>query len=307
MVSSIQFCGRLCRTTWPAVLLLLLAGALGFAQEESRVPRDIPAKPFHIIGNIYYVGPIDAGGKGTQDSVSYLITTPQGHILLDSVYEETVPVIRENIQKMGFRYQDVKIMINSHAHTDHMAGHKLMKELTGAQVVISEGDAGVVQDGGRSDFRSDGRELWKPFKPDRILRDGEQVRLGGVTLTAHMTPGHTKGVTTWTFVTEEGGRKYNVVIAGGVRLNGPNVPLVGNTKYPNIAEDYAKSFRVLKTLPADVFLGVHGSWFKLAEKAKLLEKGGGPNPFIDPAGYREYVATFEREYLAQLQKERAAR
>jgi metallo-beta-lactamase class B len=286
-------------------MFLCLTGVLGLAQEQ-RVQSDIPTKPFKVIGNIYYVGVTDPGGKGPQDSVSYLITTPGGHILLDSQYEETVPLIRDNIQKLGFRYQDVKILINSHAHTDHMAGHVRMKELTGAQVVISEGDAGVVQDGGRSDFRSNGRELWKPFKPDRIIRDGDQVTLGGVTLTAHMTPGHTKGSTTWTMVTQEGGRNYNVVIVGGVRLNG-NVPLVGNTKYPNIAEDYARSFRVLKTLPADVALGVHGSWFGLAGKARRLEQGGGSNPFINPAEYREYIKTLEGEYLAQLQKERAAK
>jgi len=284
----------------------LLAGVWAFAQEQREV-RDIPTKPFKVIGNIYYVGLTDPSGKGTQDSVSYLITTPQGHILLDSIYEDTVPLIRDNIQKVGFRYQDVKIMINSHAHTDHMAGHARMKELTGAQVVISEKDAVVLQDGGRSDFRSDGRELWKPMKPDRIIKDRDQVSLGGVTLTAHLTPGHTKGVTTWTFVTEEAGRKYNVVIAGGVRLNGPRVPLVGNAKYPNIVEDYTGSFATLKSLSADVFLGVHGSWFDLAGKSKRLEQGGGPNPFLNAGEYREYIATFERQFIEQLLKERGGR
>ena len=286
-------------------MFLCVTGVLGFAQGQPS-PAEIPTKPFKIIGNIYYVGVIDPSGKATQDSVSYLITTPQGHILLDSQFEETVPLIRDNIQTLGFRYQDVKILINSHAHADHMAGHARMKELTGAQVVISEGDAGVVQDGGRSDFRSNGRELWKPFKPDRVIRDGEQVTLGGVTLTAHMTPGHTKGSTTWTMVTQEGGRNYNVVILGGIRLN-PNVPLVGNPKYPNIVEDFAKSFRVLKALPVDVSLGVHGYWFGLAAKARRLEQGGSSNPFLNGAEYREYVATQERAYLAQLQKERTVK
>jgi metallo-beta-lactamase class B len=178
-----------------------------------------------------------------------------------------------------------------------------MKELTGAQVVISEKDAIVLQDGGRSDFRSDGRELWKPMKPDRIIKDGDKVTLGGVTLTAHLTPGHTKGCTTWTYTTEEAGRKYNVVVACGVRLNGARVPLVGNTKYPEIAKDYAGSFATLKKLPADVFLGVHGSWFDLAGKAKRLEQGGGPNPFINPAEYKEYIALFERQFMEQLRKE----
>ena len=288
-----------------AGVLVLLAGVLGFAQEQ-RVLRDIPTKPFKVIGNIYYVGVTDPSGKGDQDSVAYLITTPQGHILLDTIYDRTVPLIIENIQKMGFRHQDVKIMINSHAHTDHMAGHPRMKEMTSAQVVMSEKDSIVLQDGGRSDFRSDGRELWKPMKADRILKNGDQVTLGGVTLTAHLTPGHTKGCTTWTMVAEEAGRKYNVVIACGVRAQ-ENVLLIGNTKYPEIAEDFAGSFATLKSLPADVFLGVHGSWFDLAGKAKRLEQGGGPNPFLNPGEYREYIATFERQYTEQLLKERGSR
>ena len=287
-----------------AGVVVLFAGVLGFAQAQREV-RDIPTKPFKVIGNIYYVGVTDPSGKGDQDSVAYLITTPQGHILLDTIYDRTVPLIIENIQKMGFRHQDVKIMINSHAHTDHMAGHPRMKEMTSAQVVMSEKDSIVLQDGGRSDFRSDGRELWKPMKADRIIKNGDQVTLGGVTLTAHLTPGHTKGCTTWTMVAEEAGRKYNVVIACGVRAQ-ENVPLIGNTKYPEIAEDFAGSFATLKSLPADIFLGVHGSWFDLAGKAKRLEQGG-PNPFLNPGEYRDYIATFERQYIEQLRKERGGR
>ena len=288
-----------------AGVLVLLSGVWGVAQEQ-RVPRDVPTKPFKIIGNIYYVGITDPSGKSDQNAVAYLITSPQGHILLDTVYDRTVPLIVENIQKMGFRRQDVKIMINSHAHTDHMAGHPRMKELTSAQVVMSEKDAIVLADGGRSDFRSDGRELWKPMKADRIIKDGDTVSLGGVTLTAHLTPGHTKGCTTWTMVAEEAGRKYNVVIACGVRPQ-ENVPLIGNTKYPEIANDFAGSFATLKKLPADIFLGVHGDWFDLAGKAKRLEQGGGPNPFLNAAEYREYIATFEKQYADQLLKERARR
>ncbi len=300
----IVFAG-LCRKLRPAVFLLLLAGVLGFAQQR-REPRDIPTKPLHVIGNIYYVGPVSADGKGPQDAVSYLITTPNGHILLDSVYEDTVPVIHDNIQKLGFRVQDVKFLLNSHAHTDHMAGHARMKELTGAQVVMSEKDAVVLADGGRSDFRSDGRELWKPLKADRIIHDGDQVTLGGVTLTAHITPGHTKGCTTWTMVTRDGGRDYNVVIPCGVRAQ-VNVPLIGNRLYPEIADDFHGSFAKLKSLPCDVFLGAHGSWFNLADKAKRREQGATPNPFINPGEYRDYIATFERVYLDQLLKERGSR
>jgi len=287
--------------------VVLLASVQGFGQEGGgRATRDIPTKPFNVIGNIYYVGVTDPSGKGTQDSVAYLITTPDGHILLDTQYDDTVPIIRDNIQKLGFRIQDVKIMINSHAHTDHMQGHARMKELTGAQVVMSEKDAIVMADGGVSDFRSDGRQLWKPLKADRIIKDGDKVTLGGVTMTAHLTPGHTKGCTTWTMVTRDGGRDYNVVIACGVRAQ-ENVPLVGNQKYPEIADDFAAAFAKLKSLPADVFLGVHGSWFDLANKARRREQASGPNPFINPGEYREYIATFERTYMDQLLKERGGR
>jgi metallo-beta-lactamase class B len=271
---------------------------------QERVPRDIPTKPFNVIGNIYYVGVTDPSGKGPQDSVSYLITGPEGHILFDTQYEDTVPLIRDNIQKLGFRVQDVKLIVNSHAHTDHIQGHARMKELTGAEIVMSEKDAVVLADGGVSDFRSDGNQLWEPVQADRIIQDGEQVTLGDIVLTAHITPGHTKGCTTWTMVTREGGRDYTVVFPCGVRTQ-ENVPLLGNTKYPQIADDFRASFAKLKSLPCDVFLGAHGSWAALADKFRRKEQGETPNPFINPDEYREYVATFEKLFLDQLLSERA--
>ena len=285
--------------------VLLLAAGRGLAQEAGRpADRDIPTKPFNVIGNIYYVGVTDPSGKGTQDSVSYLITTPEGHILFDTQYEDTVPIIRDNIQKLGFRVQDVKIMINSHAHTDHMQGHARMKELTNAQVVMSERDAVVLADGGVTDFRSDGRQLWEPMQADRIIKEGDTVSLGGVTLTAYITPGHTKGCTTWTMTAQEAGRSYNVVFPCGVRAQ-TNVPLLGNSKYPEIADDFHYSFGKLKSLPCDVFLGAHGSWANLADKFRRKEAGETPNPFINPDEYTEYIATFEKVYLDQLLSERA--
>ena len=134
---------------------------------------------------------------------------------------------------------------------------------------------------------------------DRFIHDGEEIRLGDTVLVAHLTPGHTKGCTTWTMVAEEGGRKYHVVFSCGARLNN-DVPLIGNAKYPNIAEDYAKTFRVLKSRPCDIFLGAHGNWFRMTHKAKLLEQGASSNPFIDPAGYRAYVERLEDAYLERL-------
>ena len=295
---------RLGRKLVLAVFVLLFAGIQGLAQQ--RVPRDIPTKPFNVIGNIHYVGVTDPSGQGPQDSVAYLITTPEGHILFDTQYEETVPIIRDNIQTLGFRIQDVKIMINSHAHTDHMQGHARMKELTGADVVMSEMDAVVLADGGVSDFRSDGRQLWEPLQADRIVQDGEKVTLGGVTLTAYITPGHTKGCTTWTMVARDGGRDYNVVFPCGVRAQ-ENVPLLGNPNYPEIADDFHAAFAKLKALPCDVFLGAHGSWAGLTAKFRRKEQGASPNPFINPEEYREYIATFEKVFVDQLLAERGSR
>jgi len=290
----------LCTKCVLVALVLLFAAAQGIAQQ--RVPRDIPTKPFNVIGNIYYVGVTDPSGKGPQDSVSYLITTPEGHILFDTQYEDTVPNIRDNIQRLGFRVQDVKYIINSHAHTDHMQGHARMKEITGAEIVMSEMDAIVLADGGVSDFRSDGRQLWEPVPADRIIQDGEQLTLGGVTMTAHVTAGHTKGCTTWTMVTQEDGRDYNVVLPCGVRAQ-QNVPLLGNSQYPEIADDFHRSFAKLKSLPCDVFLGAHGSWAGLPDKFQRKEAGETPNPFINPDEYDEYIATFEQVFVDQLLSE----
>jgi len=287
-----------CRVVAAGGSLFLMTGLLLSAQTPAPAPEDEAYRtarvaPFRIIGNIYYVGP-------SQHITSYLITTPQGHILLDSGYEASVGPIRENIQKLGFQMKDVKIMLGSHAHGDHIAGHALMKELTGAKVLSSELDAEVISTGGKADFRQGNG--WKPAKVDQIIQDGEQVKLGNATLVAHLTPGHTKGCTTWTTVVEDGGKKYNVVFLCGMRMS-EGIPLIGTAKYPNMARDFANSFKTLKSLPCDVFLGAHGYWFGLPEKMKRMEQGTGANPFIDPQGYRAYVDSVEREFLDQLKRE----
>jgi metallo-beta-lactamase class B len=201
--------------------------------------------------------------------------------------------------------KDTKLIIQAHAHTDHMEGLARFKELTGAKVLVMSGDVDVVADGGKSDFRSDGRQLWKPVKTDQILQDGENVRLGGVTMVAHRTAGHTKGCTTWSTVVEENGQKYNVAFICSLSLNN-RVPLVGNKQYPTIAEDYKESFSFLKNFPADVFLVSHTHWFNFDEKLKRMEQGSRTNPFIDPEGYRAYLALKEKEFLAQLEKDQAS-
>lgn len=262
------------------IVFLMLLAAQTAADDWNR-----PMEPFRLIGNIYYVGP--------QGLSSYLITTPEGHILIDSGFERTVPLIRESVRKMGFRFQDIKILLSSHAHSDHVAGHALVKEFSGARVMASQADAAVISAGGAG----------RPVPVDRILQDGDTVKLGGVTMTAHLTPGHTQGCTTWTMTVEESGRKHDVVFVGGYSIN-TGVRLVHNAGYPEIADDYARTFRVLKSLSCDVFLAQHGDMFGLEEKARKLRAGAKPNPFIDPDGYRKAVEAAERTYREQLRRER---
>lgn len=250
-----------------------------------------PIPPYRIISNLYYVG--------TNYLASFLITTPQGDILINPDYEQSAPLIRANIEKLGFRFSDIKVILISHAHDDHAAGCALAKKLTGAKLMVMDGDVREIEDGGASDFAY--HQHWTPVKVDRILHDGDTVTLGGLTLTAHLTPGHTKGCTTWTTELNEGGHSYHVVIVGSPNVN-PGYKLVGNSKYPQIAADYEKTFRVLSSLPCDIFLGAHGVYYDMDEKLKRLS-AGGPNPFIDPEGYRAYVKEREQAFRAELLKQ----
>jgi metallo-beta-lactamase class B len=285
-------------------LLLFLGVITGTAQQAAapvRAPGASPqdpayrterVKPFKIIGNIYYVG-------ASQHITAYLITTPQGHILIDTGYEESVAPVRENIESLGFKIRDVKLMLPTHAHGDHVGGFTQMKELTGARVLSSALDAGVMESGGKTDFRSG--EGWEPTKVDQVIQDGEKVSLGPVTMVAHLTPGHTKGCTTWTTTVSDGGRNYNVVFLCGVRMN-DGEQLVNNADYPNMPQDFAMTFKKLKALPVDVYLGGHGYWFDIQAKMQRMAQGGA-NPFIDPQGYRKYIADMESYFLEQFKKE----
>jgi metallo-beta-lactamase class B len=240
-------------------------------------------KPFpahKIVGNMYFVGSEQLG--------SFLITTPAGHILINSDYEETVPVIRAAVEQLGFKFTDIKILLGSHAHPDHMTGDALVKQLTGATVMAMEEDVPAL-----NNMRPGG----KPHPIDRVLHDGDTVALGGTTLTAHLTPGHTKGCTTWTFTTSENGRSYNVVVVGSLSLNAAN--LGNNPAYPNIREDFVKSFKVMRSLPADVFVGSHNGFYQMAQKYARLQQGGA-NPFIDPAGYKALIDSSEKAYLDRI-------
>lgn len=252
-----------------------------------------PFKPFRIIGNIYYVG--------TNNLACYLITTPAGYILIDTALEESAPIVRANIAALGFKLNYIRIILSSHAHFDHVAGHADMKKATGAQVFATAADAEILESGGTKGFHP--LTSYKPVKVDRIIKDGEIVRFGNVALTAHLTPGHTEGNTTWTTNIVENGKKYDVVFAGSMSIN-PGVHLVNYPAWPKIAQVYAKSFQTLKSLPCDVFLGPHAPFFNMEEKVRRMQADAKANPFIDPEGYRNYIASFEKSYNEQLQRER---
>jgi metallo-beta-lactamase class B len=255
-----------------------------------------PFPPFKIAGNLYYVG-----SKGL---ANYLIITPEGHILINSDMEENVPLIRASVENLGFKFTDIKILLISHAHWDHDAASDTIKKLTGAKYMVMDADVSVVESGGKADFQygNDPTTLYKPTKVDRVLRDGDEVKLGGTVLVAHLTPGHTKGCTTWTLKVAEGGKTYDVVIIGSPNVN-PGYRLVNNTTYPRIAEDYQKTFKVLKSLSCDIFLGAHGNYFGLDTKYPRL-KIEGLSVFVDPAGYKKYVEEKEQEFKKELAKQR---
>ncbi len=279
------------------LLSLLASAALLHAQADPTSRSwNQPVEPYRIVGNLYYVG--------ASDITSYLITTPEGHILLDGGFVETAPIIEASIKKLGFKLEDVKILLSSHAHFDHVGGLAELKRVTGAKFAAMDRDAPLLARGGKGDFLFGDKDPFPPIQADRILHDGDTVTLGGTTLTAHLTPGHTMGNTTWTMKAKEGDRTYDVVFAASTTVL-PGVRLTNNPKYPEIAEDYAKTFRVLKSLPCDVFLGSHASFFDGLGKADRLRKGAKENPFVDPQGYKDYVARGERKYLEQVRAERA--
>jgi metallo-beta-lactamase class B len=274
---------------------LLLAGSL-LAQTDPTWTEPFP--PFKIVGNVYYVG--------SRGLASYLIAAPEGHILINSNLANSVPQIRDSIEKLGFHFSDVKILLISHAHWDHDAGSAEIKRLTGAQYMVMGADVPVVESGGKADFQygNNAGMLYPPAKVDRVLHDGDQVTLGDIALTAHLTPGHTKGCTTWTVKVNDASKSYNVVIVGSPNVN-PGYKLVNNPAYPSIATDYEKTFTVLRQLPCDVFLGAHGNYYNMEEKVAKL-KNVGANPFVDPEGYKNFVSEKEQAFRSELQKQLAA-
>ena len=285
----------LCRRLALLIVSLLLAGATGRISGQANDWLD-PFPPFRIAGSLYYVG--------SRGLASYLVTTPQGHILINSNLEESVPMLRASVEKLGFKFTDVKILLISHAHWDHNAGSALIKAQTGAKYMVMAEDAAAVESGGKTDFHyaSDPQTLYKPTKVDRVLRDGDKVELGNAVLVARLTAGHTKGCTTWTMKVPEDGKTYDAVIVCSPNVN-PGYRLVDNKAYPGIAEDYARMFKTLATLPCDLFLGAHGAYYGMTAKYARLQKGDRA-AFVDPAGYRKFVADKTAEFQAALNQQR---
>ena len=278
----------------PMMAALLITLAHGSAAQENEA-WSRPTKPIQIAGNLYYVG--------THDLASYLITTEAGHILINTGLASSTPLIRENLESLGFRLQDVKILLATHAHWDHVAALAEIKRITGARLLMHEADVPSLEDGGRSDFRfgSSPNTFFPPVKVDQALEDGDEIRLGSTVLTLHHHPGHTKGASSFTFATRHGDREYRVLVANMGSIN-PGVKVSGMPSYPRIREDYARTFARQKALTFDIWVASHASQFGFHTKAAPR---GGPERFLDREGYRAAVEGYEQAYLTQLEKERA--
>ena len=260
--------------------LLLLIVAI-----SSNALADEPFPAHKIAGHTYYVG--------SKALATYLITTPQGHILVNTDYEDTVPQIRASVEKLGFKFSDIKIILGSHAHGDHMEGDALAKELSGARVMAMDKDVDALKK-----MMPGGKE--HPL--DRVLKDGEDVKLGDTVMTAHVTAGHTKGCTTWSLKATEAGKTYDVVIVCSVGWN-PGYVLYNNKDYPQIADDYVRSFATLRKLPCDVFLAAHSDFYNLEAKYPKLGKSES-NPFIDHAGYLAYIDLKEKQFREEYERQK---
>jgi metallo-beta-lactamase class B len=274
-------------------LTVLLFASLLHADISPDWTRPFP--PFRIAGNLYYVG--------SADLASYLVDTPEGLILINSNLASSPPLIRKSVESLGFKWSGVKILLISHAHYDHCAGSAEILKETGAKYEVMDADVSVVESGGKTDFQygSDKTNWYSPARVDHVLHDGDTVSLGGTVLTAHLTAGHTRGTTTWTMDERENGRVLQVVIVGSPNVN-PGYKLVGNKTYPQIASDYKHEFAVLQALPCDVFLGAHGGYFDLQEKYARF-KSGDRNAFIDPGGYKAYIADRKQAFEAELRRQ----
>lgn len=286
-----------------AIALIALLPLGGVAQAQTvkdllaalLVKWNTPTEPFKMIGNVYYVG--------TDGLASYLITSPQGHILVDTVMPELTSQIKASIEKLGFKITDIKYLVNTHAHIDHTGGLAEMKQASGGQLVAGEADKPLLEGGYYPGAESDAALKFPPVKVDRTVREGDKVTVGDVTLTARETPGHSPGCTSWEFSVKDGDATRTALIfcSGTVALN----RLVGNPTYSGIVTDYKKTFARARDMKVDVLLAPHPEMYKMAEKrAKLAE--GGPNPFVNPGEFNAYAATLEKSFEDALAKQTAA-
>jgi metallo-beta-lactamase class B len=284
----------------PRLISLLTFGCVALAstslaQSDPNWTRPFP--PFRIIGNIYWVG--------SYDLATYLITTPQGHILINTGVGDTARQIKASVEQLGFNLGDTKILTATHGHFDHVAGMADLKRMTGARLVVSEPDKELLESGGKLDFRFGDTPgaRFEPVTVDGTFKDSDTISLGQTVLTAHHHPGHTKGATSFTLNVQEGGKTYRVVIANMGSIN-PGVTVSGMAKYSGIAEDYARTFKAQKDMQIDVWLASHAAQFKLHEKYKPGD-AFNPDRFVDPQGFRTSVEQLEQRYREQLAKERA--
>lgn len=250
--------------------------------------------PLRIVGNLYYVG--------DNDLASYLVVTPKGDILINTGYDYSVPEIRSRVATLGFHFNDIKILLVTHAHSDHAAGEAEVKRLTGAKMYAMQEEVELLETGGKTDYLFGNSGWFPPVKVDHALKDGEKIELGGSTITAYLHPGHTKGSTSFAMEIAEGGKTYHVLIANLGNINDGTV-LLHNPKYPKIVEDYARTFEAQKQLPCDIFLTSHAGQFALLRKWRPGDPYN-PDRFVDPDGYASAVERSEQRYLRQLQEER---
>jgi len=282
------------------VALLTLAGTA-----QAQTPKDLlaallvkwntPTELFRMIGNVYYVG--------TDGLASYLITSPQGHILVDTVMPEATSQIKANIEKLGFKVADIKYLLNTHAHIDHTGGLAEMKQASGAQLVAGEADKPLLEGGYYPGAREETALNFPPVKVDRTVREGDTVTIADVTLTARETPGHSPGCTSWEFSVKDGDATRSALIfcSGTVALN----RLVTNPTYPGIVTDYKKTFARAQDMKPNVLLAPHPEMYKMAEKRTKLAEGG-PNPLVNPGEFNAYAATLEKAFEDALAKQTAA-
>jgi metallo-beta-lactamase class B len=296
---------RFLRQYWRRLLLGAFVALFAFLFVQWRAAirrnRSIPDEPFRVAGNLYYVGATSV--------TSFLITGPAGHILIDGGYPETAPLIERSIAKLGFDIRDVKVLLNTHAHADHAGGLRELQRASGAQLWVSEGDADVMARGGAGDRASYGPLRFLGIgrfpapRVDHRFSDGETIRVGPLAVTAHVTAGHTPGCTTWSYPVRDGDRELLAVDVCSLSLL-PFMKFVPSESYPGIRSDFVRSFTVLRGLPADIFLGSHGSFFDLERKRRARATAADPvTPFIDRAGYERYIDEAERRFRRELERE----